>query len=768
MDSGARIERLSRQLTSILFLSGVVLVALGTAGMAPSMTLVGPLVLAGALFLIAHELLQYRIPTALVRTHAATLWVGPILAAAVVLARPTLSAGELQAIGGGVGLVAIGNYLVRPAYVWLATGLFGLVSSTADSDREDRSGSDRSARATDRSESGERRSNAEVDRPATDSADEPSPSADSTIEEGVDPADWTRPAGSDPVRSAGSESAATDEGSPAETVSPSSGPATADFLEETTPADAGREAPSADTDASVSMAEALGTTDFPERFREEATDLAAFWAEHDLDYSPASLARLDGFVDDQWDNERFAEVSFGGSGYDAEAFTGIVTQVGSYAGEVLVRNESARWVEGGETGWAVELDGPDRRQIVDVFAIAMLSVRDYARFLATYRELSPDPVETERSPDPGDVPEELIEPALEPDRAATDAAGEHSRAPAAAADETGDDTDRGSPTTTAADADAAETASESSISEVDTTAEEWTSPPGADSRDTPAAETGSADGSEEEIPASEQIDLLSVAAGGHGDVGVQADDGDPSAFAATADRLADRWSAYDLDCSPSSLLRLDAVLAETDDPGTVRELGAYFGEVLSAGRAGRWVLENGLWGVAVDFDGPTAFVNPFEVADQCLESDRTFEAAYHVADGQSAAIAVSLSTEAETLANAWPEYDLDFTISSLGRLDDLANVEFDPIVAEVDGAAIPIDVTDRAVMTGGYFGEVLVRAGEARWAEDRPFGLVVTAGESPTTVNVVTLAANAIRGAASFVGSAEAYTDKQVRPDRRR
>ncbi|AWB28133.1 hypothetical protein [Halococcoides cellulosivorans] len=797
MDFGARFERLSRQLTSVLFLAGLVLVALGVAGVSPSILLVGPLVGFGGVLLLVHELLGQRVPTRVAKIHAATLWVGPVVAGAVVAARPALSTGELQAVGGIVGLLGIGNYLVRPLYVWVVVRLLGglgLTGTAATTDAGDETpGTDRAtsdARETDTAEWTEPADPSPVtptaeSTPTADSTSTPdsTPAADSTSTTNSTPAPDSTPT---------QDSVPLDAESPAETVStedempegvnatpasdretPPADATTADLIEEATGASDTADAVDTESAPSVSIAEALGTTEFPGRFREEAEDLATFWAEHDLDYSPASLARLDGFVDEQWDSERFADATFGGSGYDAEAFTGIVAQVGSYAGEVLVRHESGTWVEAGETGWAVALDRGDETVVVDVFEIAKLSVRDYARFFATYRELAADPVETHRSPDPGDVPEELIEPALDPDRFDT---AEPSESEAVPFDPVEGGLDEGPASTTPATDEAGDaTAGDRSEDAVDptdagptTTADEWTPKPPASTRadtgsDADPAESEATDATSED--GTEGVDLLSVAAGTPGAEGVAIEDGDPDAFAAAAADFAAEFDAYDLDGSPSSLLRLDALL-EDHDAGDLRALGAYFGEVLCEGHGGRWVIDDGVWGVAVDLEGTTAFVNPFEVTDCCLDGDRTFEAAYHVVEGRPDEVAVSLAAEAETLATAWPEYDLDFSIGSLTRLDDLANTEFDPTVAEADGTAIPIDLTDRSLMAGGYFGAVLVRAGDARWADDRPFGLVVTSGASSTTVNVVTLAANAIRGAASFVGSAEAYSDEQVQPDR--
>lgn len=106
----------------------------------------------------------------------------------------------------------------------------------------------------------------------------------------------------------------------------------------------------------------------PERFPEEAAQLVDFWPEFDFDYSRASLVRLDEFLASQFDPSRFRNATFGGTADDSRLFTGLVIQLGSYYGEVLVRTAGATWTETGAFGWVValpgatgELDGTDEQ-----------------------------------------------------------------------------------------------------------------------------------------------------------------------------------------------------------------------------------------------------------------------------------------------------------------------------------------------------------------------------------------------------------------------
>ncbi len=51
--------------------------------------------------------------------YLAVFWVGPLLAAVVVLLSLDATAGELQALGGLAGLLGMANYFLRPVYAAL-------------------------------------------------------------------------------------------------------------------------------------------------------------------------------------------------------------------------------------------------------------------------------------------------------------------------------------------------------------------------------------------------------------------------------------------------------------------------------------------------------------------------------------------------------------------------------------------------------------------------------------------------------------------------
>ncbi|MEF8852697.1 MAG: hypothetical protein V5A28_09800 [Haloarculaceae archaeon] len=105
------------RLTLALLAGAAVLVAPGTLGVGGSLLLVaGVAVLAVAWVPLGEALLDS--PWRRVDPHgfAADLWVGFLIAAVVVVLFPDATPGELQALGGLVGLAGMCNYFLRPVY----------------------------------------------------------------------------------------------------------------------------------------------------------------------------------------------------------------------------------------------------------------------------------------------------------------------------------------------------------------------------------------------------------------------------------------------------------------------------------------------------------------------------------------------------------------------------------------------------------------------------------------------------------------------------
>jgi hypothetical protein len=110
-------ERPVVRVTLVLLVSAFALIGFGALGLAASPVLVG-LLLAGAVGLRA-------LATAFEGTAAdriddarlyADLWRGPALAVVLTLAWLDATPGELQSIGGLVGLVGMANYFLGPVY----------------------------------------------------------------------------------------------------------------------------------------------------------------------------------------------------------------------------------------------------------------------------------------------------------------------------------------------------------------------------------------------------------------------------------------------------------------------------------------------------------------------------------------------------------------------------------------------------------------------------------------------------------------------------
>ncbi|MFC6863352.1 hypothetical protein ACFQGE_07750 [Halomicroarcula sp. GCM10025817] len=126
-------------------------------------------------------------------------------------------------------------------------------------------------------------------------------------------------------------------------------------------------------------------------YADTAQEFAAFWSEHDLDFDPDSLSRLDALVDGEWDAGRFRDATFGAEAdFDDRAFTSLVTELGSYFGEVLVRTVDGEWTEATDHGAAVVVATDTDPLAVPVFTVAENSLRQTAVFERSYEALLED------------------------------------------------------------------------------------------------------------------------------------------------------------------------------------------------------------------------------------------------------------------------------------------------------------------------------------------------------------------------------------------
>lgn len=108
------------QVTLLLLVAGLLLIGLSVVGVGASLPLAaGFAILAVGLFLTRPETRVGRVAGVDVDLILRWLWLALVLAAVPLVVRPAATPGEVQALGGLVGLVAMGNYLLRPVYHWL-------------------------------------------------------------------------------------------------------------------------------------------------------------------------------------------------------------------------------------------------------------------------------------------------------------------------------------------------------------------------------------------------------------------------------------------------------------------------------------------------------------------------------------------------------------------------------------------------------------------------------------------------------------------------
>ncbi len=106
------------RLTVVLLAASGTLIGPGTLGVGAGLPLL--LVLAGVAlgaFAVRDALRRVRPRLGIPLGRClAVVWVGPVIAATVVLGVLGATPGEVQALGGLVGLVAMLNYFLRPVY----------------------------------------------------------------------------------------------------------------------------------------------------------------------------------------------------------------------------------------------------------------------------------------------------------------------------------------------------------------------------------------------------------------------------------------------------------------------------------------------------------------------------------------------------------------------------------------------------------------------------------------------------------------------------
>lgn len=119
--------------------------------------------------------------------------------------------------------------------------------------------------------------------------------------------------------------------------------------------------------------------DPPESFRVAAEEVADYWDDYLLDFTPESLRHLDSLVDTHYGPDDASS--------DPDTLSSVAVRFGSYFGETLVRSHGGEW-QRGRLNWSVALEGPDGEATVNVFGVAAGALAEPAAFHGTYREVT--------------------------------------------------------------------------------------------------------------------------------------------------------------------------------------------------------------------------------------------------------------------------------------------------------------------------------------------------------------------------------------------
>lgn len=131
-----RLALRSTQLTAVLLVASVALIGPGLAGLGGSLPLAFAFLAAAVLLFLVRERLGSVGHVGWIRLGevARVAWVGPAIAAVLLLGAGGASPGELQALGGLCGLLGMLNYFLRPVYgILYAAGRY--VSRAVDGTR---------------------------------------------------------------------------------------------------------------------------------------------------------------------------------------------------------------------------------------------------------------------------------------------------------------------------------------------------------------------------------------------------------------------------------------------------------------------------------------------------------------------------------------------------------------------------------------------------------------------------------------------------------
>lgn len=132
MDTEAAIRHGTMRVTALLLVAAALAIGLGVGGVGASLpVVVGFLALSGGLYALRPDPDRFG-PVAGIHVGDIlhSLWLAPLLVAAVLVVRLSATPGEVQAIGGLLGLAGMANYFLRPVYL-LGYDLVSAVSGGA-------------------------------------------------------------------------------------------------------------------------------------------------------------------------------------------------------------------------------------------------------------------------------------------------------------------------------------------------------------------------------------------------------------------------------------------------------------------------------------------------------------------------------------------------------------------------------------------------------------------------------------------------------------
>lgn len=127
------LDRVTLHATVYLLVAGGVLIAASAVGLGGSAALVALLLAATVVFFAVREFVPLP-PNAFgrgIRSAFEDVWIATALAATATAVTLDATPGELQALGGLLGLIAMVNYFLRPIYY----GCYVVVSSLGDEKR---------------------------------------------------------------------------------------------------------------------------------------------------------------------------------------------------------------------------------------------------------------------------------------------------------------------------------------------------------------------------------------------------------------------------------------------------------------------------------------------------------------------------------------------------------------------------------------------------------------------------------------------------------